>query len=62
MNLFATYSPGSHPLQWRQFSFFEIAPVKNVHDLTSVPDMFKVRITYTYGSIIRLITPSYLLR
>jgi vacuolar protein sorting-associated protein 11 len=30
-------------LQWRQFSFFTIAPVKDAHDLASSPDIFKVK-------------------
>jgi hypothetical protein len=28
-------------LQWRQFTFFDVAPVKDVHDLESPPDIFK---------------------
>ncbi|GJE99815.1 hypothetical protein PsYK624_160870 [Phanerochaete sordida] len=29
------------PSAWRQFNFFDIAPVKDVHDLASSPEIFK---------------------
>ncbi|KAJ7583306.1 hypothetical protein C8J56DRAFT_830557 [Mycena floridula] len=29
------------PPAWRQFSFFDVVPVKDVHDLGSTPDIFK---------------------
>ena len=28
--------------QWRQFTFFDAVPVKDIHDLDSTPDIFKV--------------------
>ncbi|EIN07034.1 hypothetical protein PUNSTDRAFT_114539 [Punctularia strigosozonata HHB-11173 SS5] len=29
------------PAAWRQFSFFDVAPVKDVHDLANAPELFK---------------------
>ena len=29
-------------IQWRQFTFFDAVPVKDIHDLDSTPDIFKV--------------------
>ena len=28
--------------QWRQFTFFDVVPVKDIHDLGSSPEVFKV--------------------
>jgi len=28
--------------QWLQFSFFDVVPVKDAHDLASPPEIFKV--------------------
>lgn len=27
--------------KWRQFSFFDVAPIKDIHDLASPPEIFK---------------------
>ncbi|KAG6841392.1 hypothetical protein C0991_011556 [Blastosporella zonata] len=37
----ATAGAGSAPA-WRHYPFFDVAPVKDVHDLSSAPDIFKV--------------------
>ncbi|KAF8902733.1 hypothetical protein CPB84DRAFT_1846103 [Gymnopilus junonius] len=34
-------SPSAAPPPWRQFPFFDALPVKDVHDLSSTPDIFK---------------------
>jgi hypothetical protein len=31
-------------LQWRHFTFFDLVPVKDIHDLASPPEIFKVRL------------------
>lgn len=42
--------------QWRQFSFFDVVPVKDVHDLASPPEIFKVRLharsIYSYLTLV----------
>lgn len=37
--------------KWRQFPFFEAAPVKDIHDLANAPEIFKVGHFSTFAVI-----------